>query len=387
MKKIFAMLVLIALFCHPMAVFAESKTEYEELAKGSKGNSVKLLQERLKELGYYTIAVDGDYGNGTVNAINAFQARNGLEQSGTASIELQQLIFSDDARKAPKENPVTITNLAFKNAWCTYRINNKSGESIDTVRVLIIPYGNDGSVLTDKAISFDQNVLTKDWGVSETIKHNGKGMTINVNDNYIGYELKVANKFAVGIISYHTASGNTVVYEPEDVTFYITDGTMQYPSNDEVEPYIYSDAKAAEISGLRTGLTTKNIYPFTAEFYGTNEGLYILDVAGNSLGDRAGFEPGDIVTQIDGKNSILISAQHEAAQKLLNGESVKYTYLRNGQSHAVDVYLDMESAQTQPSSENAPTIGDELLKYGELLERSLITQAEYDALKEKLIFG
>jgi lysozyme len=44
------------------------------LARGSKGEEVKVLQERLKDLGYYKIKVDGDFGSGTDTAVRAFQA-------------------------------------------------------------------------------------------------------------------------------------------------------------------------------------------------------------------------------------------------------------------------------------------------------------------------
>ena len=46
---------------------------YTELSKGSKGDEVKALQTRLFELGFYNISIDGDYGNGTVNAIKDFE--------------------------------------------------------------------------------------------------------------------------------------------------------------------------------------------------------------------------------------------------------------------------------------------------------------------------
>lgn len=52
------------------------------LKKGSTGSNVKELQTLLKEKGYYTKAVDGDYGNYTVEAVKAFQKKNGLTVDG-----------------------------------------------------------------------------------------------------------------------------------------------------------------------------------------------------------------------------------------------------------------------------------------------------------------
>ena len=70
---------------------------YEPLEKGAQGDAVKALQQRLFDLGFYNIAIDGDYGNGTVKALQAFEEYNGLESTGVASAQLQALLFSDQA--------------------------------------------------------------------------------------------------------------------------------------------------------------------------------------------------------------------------------------------------------------------------------------------------
>jgi lysozyme len=44
------------------------------LARGSKGEEVKVLQDRLKDLGYYKKDIDGDFGSGTDAAVRAFQS-------------------------------------------------------------------------------------------------------------------------------------------------------------------------------------------------------------------------------------------------------------------------------------------------------------------------
>ena len=86
------------------AIGANDKTEEEEkpadddtLKKGSKGEAVRKLQQRLKDLGYYTPGVDGDYGTQTVNAVKAFQKRNGLTDDGVAGPSTQNKLYSDSA--------------------------------------------------------------------------------------------------------------------------------------------------------------------------------------------------------------------------------------------------------------------------------------------------
>lgn len=73
---------------------------YTELARGAKGEEVKPLQQRLKDLGYLTGSVDGDFGGGTERAVSAFQKQNGLEVTGRADAATQELLHSDQAERA-----------------------------------------------------------------------------------------------------------------------------------------------------------------------------------------------------------------------------------------------------------------------------------------------
>ncbi len=52
------------------------------LTMGQRGERIALIQQRLKQWGYYTGAVDGVYGRGTYNAVVRFQKANGLSANG-----------------------------------------------------------------------------------------------------------------------------------------------------------------------------------------------------------------------------------------------------------------------------------------------------------------
>ncbi len=52
------------------------------LKKGSTGSTVKTLQTKLKNWGYYKGSIDGIYGSQTVEAVKYFQRRNGLTADG-----------------------------------------------------------------------------------------------------------------------------------------------------------------------------------------------------------------------------------------------------------------------------------------------------------------
>ena len=70
-----------------LAAIAEgkvTKADSGSLSLGDSGSKVKSLQESLKKLGYYTGSIDGQYGNGTYNAVKAFQQARGLTADGKA---------------------------------------------------------------------------------------------------------------------------------------------------------------------------------------------------------------------------------------------------------------------------------------------------------------
>lgn len=72
------------------------------LKSGSKGEEVVRLQERLAELGYFTLAPDGKYSAETKAAVKTFQAANGLKADGVAGVKTLTLLYSDEAIAAPK---------------------------------------------------------------------------------------------------------------------------------------------------------------------------------------------------------------------------------------------------------------------------------------------
>ena len=70
------------------------------LKKGDSGDSVRALQRRLKELGYYTGSVDGDFGENTDKAVRAFQQNNGLTVDGKVGSKTMTKLNSSSAVRA-----------------------------------------------------------------------------------------------------------------------------------------------------------------------------------------------------------------------------------------------------------------------------------------------
>jgi len=86
----------------------------DSLAKGDRGDSVKELQQRLKDLGFYNGAVDGDYGSNTTEAVRLFQRQHGIDPDGAADSGTIALLQSPQARQAvvtPTPDPATLPLL------------------------------------------------------------------------------------------------------------------------------------------------------------------------------------------------------------------------------------------------------------------------------------
>lgn len=67
--------------------------DYCTLRRGYYGKPVEKLQQELKNQGYFTGSVDGYYGEGTENAVKAFQRSNGLNTDGAAGPATLRVLY------------------------------------------------------------------------------------------------------------------------------------------------------------------------------------------------------------------------------------------------------------------------------------------------------
>ena len=74
-----------------------SSTGYITLERNSKGDQVKTLQKRLKDLGFYNGSVDGSFGESTEVAVMAFQLMNNLTVDGKAGPATQRVLYGSKA--------------------------------------------------------------------------------------------------------------------------------------------------------------------------------------------------------------------------------------------------------------------------------------------------
>lgn len=90
----------------------------DTVRSGDTGTDVENIQQLLANMGYYSGAIDGKYGNATITAVKAFQAKNGLTQDGVCGAKTLALLFSSSAVYAvatPTPAPATSVTITEDN--------------------------------------------------------------------------------------------------------------------------------------------------------------------------------------------------------------------------------------------------------------------------------
>ena len=109
-----------------------ASTGFETLENGSEGTQVRKLQERLKQLNYYTGSVDGSFGDATEAAVMAFQQVNNLTVDGKAGPATQRVLYGTG-----KQSPSMYTSLQ----------RGDSGERVRNLQYTLYELGYyDGSI-------------------------------------------------------------------------------------------------------------------------------------------------------------------------------------------------------------------------------------------------
>jgi len=94
------------------AIPYSTSSKYPTFVRGDRDHPlIYAMQRRLKDLGYYTIKVDGIFGSGTQRAVRDFQKVNGLSVTGKADSAMQTLLYSAAAKPADYVSPGSYKTL------------------------------------------------------------------------------------------------------------------------------------------------------------------------------------------------------------------------------------------------------------------------------------
>lgn len=125
-----------------------------QLSRGAKGEDVKMVQTRLKELGFFDGPISGNYMNQTQASIKAFQEHNGMHATGVTDEETWNLLFNDEnvlstsatARPTPEPTPVPYAITVDVNNQITYVYGlDENGEYTVPVKQMICSTGTEAT--------------------------------------------------------------------------------------------------------------------------------------------------------------------------------------------------------------------------------------------------
>ena len=94
--------------------------------KGNSGKDVVALQQALKIKGYYKPAIDGKYGDQTVEAVKAFQKSKGISQDGKAGNDTIKALFG--------KNAANYTYVTERLDWFSKGVNVFTGQCVYTIQ-------------------------------------------------------------------------------------------------------------------------------------------------------------------------------------------------------------------------------------------------------------
>lgn len=221
----------------PSPTAQPTATDDGTLRNGSEGQAVKNVQQRLKELGYYTGSVDGVFGSGTEQAVRSFQSVNGLNVDGVVGSRTLSKLNSSSAIKKPK---ATAKPTAKPNVYATNRPTPKSYTPSELNKYRYLQLGSSGSDVTRL-----QNRL-KELGY-----FNG---TVN---GYFGEDTKAA------VEAFQKRNGEWVdgVAGEDTQTTLFSDQALPYSgsSSEKASNVVASSATSSAVRTLRSGMSGDDV--------------------------------------------------------------------------------------------------------------------------------
>ncbi len=137
------------------------KQIYALLQWGDSGDAVAKLQTRLKNLGYYSGEADGVFSDELVAIVKRFQAAAGLDETGVASVDLQELLFSDAAPLSPAKAAEAQEDAAAAEVVIQPLINGDAGDNVVALQTRLSELGYYTGTLDGKFGDGTQKAVAK----------------------------------------------------------------------------------------------------------------------------------------------------------------------------------------------------------------------------------
>lgn len=122
-------------------------SEAKPLKAGNKGDEVRQLQTRLKDLRYYKAKVNGVYGSSTKAAVKAVQEAYGLSATGDADLSTLEIIYGDCHRPLKKgDEGKDIVRLQTRLSELGYYTSKISGSYLDATSAAVAAFQKDNGL-------------------------------------------------------------------------------------------------------------------------------------------------------------------------------------------------------------------------------------------------
>lgn len=95
-------------------IYLPEETKTGIVKKGMQCDEVILLQMRLRDLGYYNYKITNYFGSYTEDAVKGFQKENELSVDGVMGPKTFDILFSNDAKRAPVKEVIKPTPTPLK---------------------------------------------------------------------------------------------------------------------------------------------------------------------------------------------------------------------------------------------------------------------------------
>ncbi len=251
------------------------------LKENDNGAGVRALQRNLRTLGYYTGNIDGDYGPGTLAAVTAFQAANGLTADGIAGNSTQGAILvainggnsgssgsgagsgsGSGSGNNGSTSPVTYGSTATSNGYSTVSSTNGNSANITAVQSALSAKGYYSGSLDGKFGSGTQKAV-EEFQRAQGLRVTGMAGPSTQRLLYGGTAASGSyKKLEKGSTGSAVKSLQYALYE---LKYYDGNITGSYDDATESAVMLFQDCNGLEIDGIAGQKTQQTLFSSSAK--------------------------------------------------------------------------------------------------------------------------
>lgn len=314
-----------------------------------RGQNVRNLQTRLKELGYLAGDVDGAFGRDTLAAVQAFQRANSLEADGIAGQKTlsklyfdDQVVWSPHAGSTPSPSPSPSPTPALGSLPVYYL--GPQGERLYT-EVLTLYQGRTTIRANSQQVPAGFELIGVNQ-VTVTVSENGSPSPQSVTFTY--QKLATAPEVTATLVVNYLDEGNDASFHQESLTLPL--GITQVYANDHLVPegYALTSVRSVDVTvdaaGQADPATIGFVYRKVPVF--VQVPVHYVDDAGQALYQ-------DLLTLDPGSHDILANGGYVPLGYSLQGNNLQQVVVnQQGQASPAAltfVYVPPQGAQVQVS--------------------------------------